>query len=321
MMLKLYVKHKLEGRKVSRQIGILILTLAFAVGVVQAQTNELDPTEDPLIGQTSMSEYSWSRWSPDYATVNSTGSMPNNGVVYVGEIEGCQGYTTVAPHYKTFWYRDSIREHQKLRIFFVGYNTDTILLIHHDDGSWWCNDDVSNNINDPMVEIDLPRTGDYTIWIMTPSLGASIGGRLYFTLQNYDPDNYLPQSSTMPDYVGQGSGTVGARFIYAVCKFEGNDVIVSTDAVIDNMAGNEMIRLAVTYNNREWYSDVHRITRPGSFSYDYSDSGEGPLEVQFAASNVDSLNLTLTVQSASSRSNSPVWTDLITPSYTLRCDR
>lgn len=310
----------------TRTIIILLSFFVFIASFAQAQNDEPDLEQAPRFGVTAMSEHSWSRWSPNYATVNMNGNTPINNSILIS-LDNCGGYTYVEPLYRVFWYRDSIHEQGNLRIFFNGYNSDTVLLIHHDDGSWWCNDNAFSATNNPMIEIDSPRTGNYYIWIGTHATGISINGRLYFNFidsatpagQQYDPNTYPPNSSQMPPFIGQGSGTIGSRFIYIACMFDSTGVKISTDVVVDNLNGDERLRLAVTYNGRVYTSNENRISRPGSFNFDYSGSGQGPLETFISESNIRNLNLSLTVQSQARGTTD--WINLISPAYAFQCNR
>ncbi|MBC7171223.1 MAG: peptidase S1 [Polyangiaceae bacterium] len=99
---------------------------------------------------------------------------------------GCTGWVTRQP--------DAIVHVQngtsQLLRFFVraNGNGDTTLVINDARGNWHCNDDVSGNNLNPLVDIANAGPGQYDVWIGSYRNGEQLGGSLNITeLQSQRP--------------------------------------------------------------------------------------------------------------------------------------
>ncbi len=98
----------------------------------------------------------------------------------------CRGFATSAPDYRLVLTGDMPR----LRIFFISSDGgDTTLAVNRADGTWACGDDSGEGSVDPMVEILNAPAGVYEIWVGSFNTGATVGGTLYVTEQDYTPLN------------------------------------------------------------------------------------------------------------------------------------
>ena len=77
-------------------------------------------------------------------------------------IEGAYGYVTSNPDFDFYW--DGESSTGELYIKFVGAG-DTTMLINGPDEDWFFNDDADGV--DPIVKIDNPGEGLYSVWIGT----------------------------------------------------------------------------------------------------------------------------------------------------------
>jgi hypothetical protein len=210
-------------------------------------------------------------------------------------------------------------------VFYIGFETDTSLLISHPEGTWSCNNNYidydSNYYEDsetthPQIDIELPRTGMHSIWILTPEPLDDFSGTIYFTLADYSPYHYNPTLTRSFVFIGQGSTFSGAEFVFIECKLTQAGAEISTDVIVDSLEGNEQIRLMVEEGTNSWYSEPFRVVRPGIAAFDFSPRGVGTMQLIITPSNqfkYFGIDLTLQIKSSSGQ-----W-ETITEPYRATC--
>ena len=93
-------------------------------------------------------------------------------------IDGCQGWVSTRPDYRIRWTGGA----GSLGFGFAAAETsanteDTTLAVRTPNGRWFCDDD-SGDGRDPMILLDNPEPGDYTVWAGSYVRGAYIEGDL-----------------------------------------------------------------------------------------------------------------------------------------------
>lgn len=158
------------------------LTPADVGGGLPGGSGTLDYSLDPTFGSATIGNNS----TPDPYLIE----MISGGSVDVSSQTlgpDCTGFTANAPDFR-FDYTGSASH---LRVFFVTADgTNTTLIINAPEAIWYCNDDdpVSGTTN-PMVEITVPGTGQYDIWVGTFGSSDSSNGTLYITELQYNPSS------------------------------------------------------------------------------------------------------------------------------------
>ncbi len=108
--------------------------------------------------------------------VGADGSLPVAGFLQ-GRAD-CNGFVRVAPSYLFNWQGNS----QNLRIFYEG-NHDTSLIVRGPGagGTFYCDDDVQQGNNNPLVDIPNPAPGTYAVWVGRVSTRNPVTGTLTIT--------------------------------------------------------------------------------------------------------------------------------------------
>ena len=111
-------------------------------------------------------------------------------------IDGCRGWVSRTPDYRIRWTGRAGSLGFRFAAAETGANTDdTTLAVRTPDGRWFCDDDSGNGI-DPMVLLDDPKPGDYTVWAGSYVRNAYIEGELRVldsaSLPTEDPDIRFP---------------------------------------------------------------------------------------------------------------------------------
>lgn len=89
---------------------------------------------------------------------------------------GWAGFVTRRPDFDLYWQGSSAQ----LSII-VDAAVDTVLLVNGPDGTWYYNDDLSQNDRRSVITIEWPQEGLYDIWIGTYDGSRRNPGRLYIT--------------------------------------------------------------------------------------------------------------------------------------------
>ena len=121
-------------------------------------------------------------FSPDPLEVdmNSGGSVD---VTTLGLGVDCRGFVANNPDYQIEWSGSE----ELLRVFFAS-DGDTTLVVATPSGEFVCNDDFDGL--DPLVDIEDPEEGTYSVWIGTFGSNDSIPGTLFITTDDRnDPNN------------------------------------------------------------------------------------------------------------------------------------
>ena len=93
-------------------------------------------------------------------------------------IDGCRGWVSTTPDYRIRWTGSADSLGFRFGATESGANTDdTTLTVRTPDGRWLCDDDSAGDM-DPMIIIDDPEPGDYTVWAGSYVRDAYIEGEL-----------------------------------------------------------------------------------------------------------------------------------------------
>lgn len=226
-------------------VGLICLLVT---GIVLTQEPELNVDFNPLFGTISMSEEAWlDQRNDDYFTVETRVS----GNVSVDGLEAkegdCEGYTTAAPAYRIDWVRDNIEEALPLRLFMIGLDGPTALIVREPDGEWLCAEDWRQTEH-PLLDIERPRTGSYTVWVANAAAADTINGILYVTISDYVPSNPPRlQGQFAPLVLGSGDAS-SARIVYVESYERPEGLRVSMDVILMGERGDEFRALVYPYD-------------------------------------------------------------------------
>jgi hypothetical protein len=149
-------------------IFVPILTLAPIIAV--PLDPKLDYTANPNYGSTNLS----AGFSPDPFSVGMTSGGDVN-VSYLGS--SCSGFATTSPDLRINLGGGGA---SLLRIYFVGSNGDTTMIVNDPYGNFYCVDDSFGTVN-PTIDFNNPAGGTYDIWIGSYASGTFVSGTLYVT--------------------------------------------------------------------------------------------------------------------------------------------
>ena len=90
--------------------------------------------------------------------------------------EECSGYVTADPTVTLNWSGEA----DFVEVFFYS-DHDPVLVIQTPYGEFLCNDDANAQLLDPVVQIDAPATGRYSIWAGAANEGHLLPGILVLT--------------------------------------------------------------------------------------------------------------------------------------------
>ena len=93
-------------------------------------------------------------------------------------IDGCRGWVSTTPDYRIRWAGRAESLGLRFRTTESATNADdTTLTVRTPDGRWFCDDDSAAGM-DPMIIIDDPEPGDYTVWAGSYVRDAYVEGEL-----------------------------------------------------------------------------------------------------------------------------------------------
>jgi hypothetical protein len=234
-----------------RFLTILVAIILLIVIPTIAQTNSLN-WEDEAQKSDLMSEDAWeiriNDGGSDYLSYRYTRISDNNLDVDVADQlndeRNCEGYTTLNAFYSVEWSRRDIRENERLRLFVVS-RADTVLVIRQPDGTWICNDNY-DDVQHPLIDIERPRTGNYSVWIANKE-HSQFDADLYVTLQDYNPypneyefdENAINIISSNP---GAGSN---AKIVFIGITDTENSCEVSVDLRVNGSNWDEITHIRI----------------------------------------------------------------------------
>lgn len=301
-------------------LKLIFITLALSIfsGSVYAQSSD----DRPLFGSVLMGERSWNMLSdeaPDYATVAIRQDIPLNNSIEKGDSDQCSGYTLAAPFYVVDWRRKSYEEEERLRIFFINRNDLNVLLyIEHADGRKWCNDNGSSNTENPLIDLERPRSGEYKIWVLSPTPSTLIEGTIYFTLEDYDTENYKLTATDMPDFIALSSASAGV-VTYVLCIHEFESLRVSVDAEI-LLPRNVQVRLLVKLNDEEVMSAPQRARTDGVVIFSYIKRSDGlAFEINHTLQQHTGAEIIINSLSLQMLNEQNLWVDIVTNDKIFSC--
>jgi hypothetical protein len=161
---------------VQRLLSLVLVGMLAVMGLsaipAQAQGG-LDATQPPSFGVVDIE----SGFMPDPHEAAVIGGGPIDVNAELGEV--CQGaangFAASAPDYRLNYTAGEYL----LRLFFVG-DADSAMVINGPDGMWYCDDD-GGGLRQPMLQFGLPDSGQYDIWVTSPSPDVVVSGTLYIT--------------------------------------------------------------------------------------------------------------------------------------------
>jgi len=131
------------------------ISMSLAIGItapVSAQDISAEPNSETVLLE--------SGFIPDPVTVD----VISGGSVDVSvSVPACNGYISEAPDVRLTYVPNDAPNAAPLYIY-AKSSGDTTLLINAPDGSWYCNDDGSDD-NNPLVIFGPAMSGDYEIWV------------------------------------------------------------------------------------------------------------------------------------------------------------
>jgi serine protease Do len=131
----------------------------------------LDYSLDPEYGTSTLS----TGFAPRIHEVEITAGGSNN-VSKLGS--DCIGYTAERPDYRLDW--SGAAEDLFVMFFPEDEEKDATLVINAPDGSWYCNDDATDDTLNPGVIFINPQEGQYDIWAGSYTVDEYIPGLLTF---------------------------------------------------------------------------------------------------------------------------------------------
>jgi hypothetical protein len=165
-------------RKFTILLGILLLAVTMPVLAQES----LNPGTAPNFGIATLNP----GWLPDpYIVTLTSGGSVDVAALNLGE--SCRGFATSAPDYRIQWGGTGS---SLLRIFFVGSEGDTTLVVNQPNGQWLCGDDSYDTLN-PSIDIANAPAGQYDIWVGSFELGTSVSGYLMITEADSYPGHLI----------------------------------------------------------------------------------------------------------------------------------
>ena len=140
-----------------RKIATIASTLALAGCVITVLPATLNPQAPPAFGSATVQ-------AGFVHTVNLTAGGPISASVV-----GCNGYVASPPDFSINF--QTIAGILPL-IFSVSSATDTTLVVNDPYGNWICDDDGGPGLN-PLVRINGPVAGRYSVWVGTYNGGTA----------------------------------------------------------------------------------------------------------------------------------------------------
>lgn len=150
--------------------GLIIPTfILHATLQIQIQP-KLDYTAAATYGEANLS----AGFSPDPYSVG----MTVGGQVDVSYLGGsCSGFASTAPSLRINFGGGGA---SLLRIYFVGANGDSSIIINDPYGNFYCVDDSFGTVN-PTIDFNNPAGGSYDVWVGSYAANTNISGTLYLT--------------------------------------------------------------------------------------------------------------------------------------------
>jgi serine protease Do len=164
-------------------------------GAISRVNKDLDPT----YGETEL----------DQISDNAVLSIPvtSGGEINIEHYENnCAGYVSDAPDYRLEW--KGLTEKLSFSFLPDQTNNDATILIGLPDGSWQCNDDISDDNVNPGLTLNNPKNGIYNIWVGSYNESEYLEGNLLV-------------SETIPSDVGNSIDNTNAVLDYSLDPYFG----------------------------------------------------------------------------------------------------
>ncbi len=156
-------------KRILTVVTALVMSV-LVVGVALAQTDDAVDNPEP-------SAYITLNTSAGFALDPFLVSVNGGGEVDASTLdEACVGWVNDKPVIEATWDGEA----EFFDVFFYS-DFDPTLVIKLPDGSFLCNDDTNDNLLDPTVRIESPKSGTYEIWIGSFDESQIIPGLLVIT--------------------------------------------------------------------------------------------------------------------------------------------
>jgi len=132
----------------------------------------------PKLDYTATANYGEANLSAGFAPDPYSVGMTTGGAVDVSYLgSSCSGFATKAPDLRINFGGDGA---SLLRIYFVGSNGDSTIVINDPYGNFYCVDDSFGTVN-PTIDFNNPAGGSYEVWVGSSSANTTVSGTLYMT--------------------------------------------------------------------------------------------------------------------------------------------
>ncbi len=128
-------------------------------------------------------------------------------------LDGCRGWVSHAPDYRIRWTGRAASLGFRFAPTGTAASTDdTTLTVRTPDGRWFCDDDSAAG-TDPMIIIDDPRPGNYTVWAGSYVKDAYIAGELrVLDSASVPPEHSAPLNAAPVGAVAPGGGDYDVNY-------------------------------------------------------------------------------------------------------------
>ena len=128
-------------------------------------------------------------------------------------LDGCRGWVSHAPDYRIRWTGRAASLGFRFAPTGTAASTDdTTLTVRTPGGRWFCDDDSAAG-TDPMIIIDDPRPGNYTVWAGSYVKDAYIAGELrVLDSASVPPEDSAPSNAAPVGAVAPGSGDYDVNY-------------------------------------------------------------------------------------------------------------
>ncbi|HMN26801.1 MAG TPA: hypothetical protein PKE45_01510 [Caldilineaceae bacterium] len=152
-------------------VSLLILFLALVqTSTALAQENTGASSQAP-VAYVTLNLAAGFPLDPFFVSVNGGGEVDASTLA-----KGCTGYINSEPTVTLNW----TGEADFIKAFFVS-DHDPVLVVQTPDGQYLCNDNANALLLDPVVRIDKPATGRYSVWVGSADPHQLLPGVLVLT--------------------------------------------------------------------------------------------------------------------------------------------
>lgn len=166
-------------------------------------------------------------------------SLNGGGPVDASTLDpGCTGWISERPVVQLNW-----SGHADFAEIFVYSDHNPSLVIQAPDGSYFCNNDTNDLLQDPTIEVTAPVTGTYNIWVGNIDNRGLIPGVLVLTSRaevntgTFDLSNLVKRPAIREQVldaldVVPGAAEVQQKIQAALASFDEADIVVDADTTV-----------------------------------------------------------------------------------------